>query len=174
MDQEKIGKFIAQCRKELNMTQEQLAEKLGISNKTVSRWENGNTFPDISILQDLCGALNISVNELLAGERIPEDNFKKRVEENTLRILESCNPANFDYDKPVEEINFNICGIIAIVFLILKLTNVIDWSWIWVLAPLWIGFILCAITTVAVLIVVKRKIFKKHKIPRIKIKFLDL
>ena len=88
MDQEKIGRFIATCRKEQNLTQEQLAEKLGVSSKTVSRWENGNSFPDVSMLQPLCDLLNISVNELLLGEKIPEDNYRKKVEENTIRILE--------------------------------------------------------------------------------------
>ena len=90
MDQEKIGKFIASCRKECNLTQEQVAEKLGVSNKTVSRWENGNGFPDVSLLQPLCELLNISVNELLLGEKIPEDNYRKKVEENIIRILEEC------------------------------------------------------------------------------------
>ncbi len=90
MDQEKIGRFIATCRKECNLTQEQVAEKLGVSNKTVSRWENGNGFPDVSLLQPLCELLNISVNELLLGEKIPEDNYRKKVEENTIRILEEC------------------------------------------------------------------------------------
>ena len=64
MNQEKIGKFIAQCRKEKNMTQEQLAERLGVTNKSISRWENGKTMPDYSILNELCYVLDINVNEL--------------------------------------------------------------------------------------------------------------
>ena len=62
MDQEKIGGFIAACRKECNLTQEQVAEKLVVSNKTISRWENGKGFPDVSLLHLLCELLNICVN----------------------------------------------------------------------------------------------------------------
>ena len=70
MDQEKIGKFIAECRKEKKLTQEQLAEKLGVSNRSISRWENGKTMPDISLFEPLCEELNISINELLKGQRL--------------------------------------------------------------------------------------------------------
>lgn len=70
MDQEKIGRFISEKRKEKNMTQEQLAEKLGVSSKSISRWENGKTMPDISLFELLCEELNITVNELLRGEKI--------------------------------------------------------------------------------------------------------
>ena len=69
MDQQKIGRFIAQCRKEKSLTQEQLAETLGVSNRSVSRWENGNNLPDVSLFQPLCDVLNITLEELLDGER---------------------------------------------------------------------------------------------------------
>ena len=69
MDQQKIGRFIAQCRKEKSLTQEQLAETLGVSNRSVSRWENGNNLPDVSLFQPLCDALEITLEELLDGER---------------------------------------------------------------------------------------------------------
>ena len=69
MDQQKIGRFISQCRKEKSLTQEQLAEALGISNRSVSRWENGNNLPDVSLFQPLCDALDITLEELLDGER---------------------------------------------------------------------------------------------------------
>lgn len=70
MEQEKIGKFISECRKKQKLTQAQLAEKLGVTNKSISRWENGKTMPDVSLFEPLCNALNISVNELLKGEAI--------------------------------------------------------------------------------------------------------
>lgn len=76
MNQEKIGKFIAECRKEKNLTQEQLAEKLGVSDKSISRWENAKTMPDISLFEPLCQELDISFNELLTGERICNDDSK--------------------------------------------------------------------------------------------------
>ena len=70
MDQLKIGKFIAECRKKVGFTQLQLSEKLGITDKAISKWERGLAMPDTSIMLDLCGILGISVNELLSGEKI--------------------------------------------------------------------------------------------------------
>ena len=75
MNQEKIGKFIAKCRKEKKLTQEQLAEKLGVTSKSISRWENGRTMPDVSLFYPICIELNISVNDLLSGEKTAKDNF---------------------------------------------------------------------------------------------------
>ncbi|SDB31609.1 helix-turn-helix domain-containing protein [Eubacterium oxidoreducens] len=86
MDQIKIGKFIASCRKEQGMTQAVLAEKLGISNRAVSKWENGKSMPDSGIMLELCNYLKISVNELLSGERIMTEVSDKRAEENLLAM----------------------------------------------------------------------------------------
>lgn len=83
MNQEKIGLFIAKCRREKNMTQEDLAEKLGVSNKSISRWENGKTMMDISLFEPLCNELNISIIELLNGERI-NDKKKDKLYTKTL------------------------------------------------------------------------------------------
>ncbi len=71
LDQEKTGAFIAGIRKQRGMTQKKLAEKLGLSDKTISKWETGHGFPDISVIPDLCRELGISANELLAGESLP-------------------------------------------------------------------------------------------------------
>lgn len=84
MDQIKIGKFIAALRKEKGYTQEQLAEKLSVSNKSISRWENGNTMPDLSLIPKLCEILNISINEFLSGERIDNSEYQKKLEENII------------------------------------------------------------------------------------------
>lgn len=86
MDQIKIGKFIAKCRKEQEMTQASLAEKLGISDRAVSKWETGKSLPDSGIMLKLCGFLKINVNELLSGERINEEKYDKRAEENLLEM----------------------------------------------------------------------------------------
>lgn len=75
MNQEKIGKYIATCRKNKKLTQEQLAEKLGITSKSISRWENGKTMPDVSLFQQLCKELNITINDLLSGETMNENKF---------------------------------------------------------------------------------------------------
>lgn len=82
MNQEKTGKFIAECRKKMNMTQEQLAEKIGVSRKSISRWENGNSMPDYSILKTLCDTLNISINELYYGKKIDKTDYKNISEDN--------------------------------------------------------------------------------------------
>ena len=87
MDQEKIGKFIAECRKEKGMTQEQLAEKLGVTDKAISKWENGRCMPDISSLQPLTEELSITINELLSGERITQDKYIERSDENMFELL---------------------------------------------------------------------------------------
>lgn len=88
MNQEKIGKFIVECRKEQNYTQAVLAEKLGITDRTISKWENGKSMPDASIMLELCDLLKISVNELLTGEHIAMDNYKEKAEENLIELQE--------------------------------------------------------------------------------------
>lgn len=87
MDQIKTGKFIAKERKSKGYTQRQLADILGISDKTVSKWERGNGFPDVSLLLPLCEKLDISVNELLAGERVSEEDYRKKAEENMMNLV---------------------------------------------------------------------------------------
>lgn len=86
MDQVKIGRFIAECRKGKNLTQAQLAEKLNITDRAISKWETGNGMPDSSIMLELCDILEISVNELLRGESIDMENYSKVAEENLLAM----------------------------------------------------------------------------------------
>lgn len=87
MNQVKIGKFIAECRKKNNLTQMQLAEKLNITDRAISKWENGKAMPDSSIMLDLCNELKISVNELLSGEVIEMNNYNEKVENNLLDMI---------------------------------------------------------------------------------------
>ena len=87
MDQIKIGKFIAECRKKNNLTQMQLAEKLNITDRAISKCENGKGMPDSSIMLDLCKELKISVNELLSGEMIEMKNYDESVEKNLLEMV---------------------------------------------------------------------------------------
>ena len=89
MDQIKIGKFIAELRKEKCMTQEQLGEKLGVTNKTISRWENGNYMPDVEMLSLLSKELNVTINELIIGERLETEEFKKAADDNLVTALAS-------------------------------------------------------------------------------------
>ena len=79
MDQVKIGRFIAECRKNKKLTQVQLAEKLNITDRAISKWETGKGMPDSSIMLDLCNELNISVNELLSGEVIKMEDYNQAV-----------------------------------------------------------------------------------------------
>ena len=81
MDQIKIGRFIAECRKKSNLTQLQLAEKLGITDKAISKWERGVAMPDTSIMLELCDILCITVNELLSGEKIDMENNNQKCEQ---------------------------------------------------------------------------------------------
>ena len=87
MDQIKIGKFIATLRKEKDLTQERLGEKLGVTNKTISRWENGNYMPDIEMLSLLAKEFDVSINELISGERLLLDDFKKAADKNLVTAL---------------------------------------------------------------------------------------
>lgn len=87
MDQIKIGKFIAERRKIKGYTQRQLADILRISDKTISKWERGNGFPEVSLLLPLCEELGISVNELLTGERVSDDDYRKKAEETMVNLV---------------------------------------------------------------------------------------
>ena len=87
MDLIKIGRFIAACRKRANLTQLQLADRLGITDKAVSKWERGITMPDTSIMLELCDVLSISVNDLLCGEVVTMDNYIKELENNLLEMM---------------------------------------------------------------------------------------
>lgn len=87
MDQIKIGGFIAEERKRKGYTQKILSEKLGISDKTISKWERGNGFPEVSLLIPLCSELDITVNELLSGERVSEEQYRKKAEENMVNLV---------------------------------------------------------------------------------------
>lgn len=84
MDQKRIGRFIAQLRKEAAMTQEELGSAIGVTNKTISRWENGNYMPDIVLMKELCDVFQININELLSGERLSNENFRQKAEENII------------------------------------------------------------------------------------------
>ena len=87
MDQVKIGKFIAACRKKANLTQLQLAEKLSITDRAISKWETGKSLPDSSLMLELCSTLGITVNDLLSGEVVTMDNYNKELERNLLEVI---------------------------------------------------------------------------------------
>ncbi len=88
MNQENIGIFISELRKELGMTQQQLADAIGVSNKTISKWECGKGMPEMSSIMPLCQTLHINVNEFLSGERLPADGYSKKAEENMMNLIQ--------------------------------------------------------------------------------------
>ena len=94
MNQLKIGRFIAECRKNKNLTQAQLSEKLGITDKAVSKWERGVSMPDSSIMLELCDVLGISVNELLSGEKIDMENNEQKNEQLLLDMAKEVEKRN--------------------------------------------------------------------------------
>lgn len=108
MDQEKIGKFIAECRKNKKLTQAELAGKLGVTEKSISNWENGRNMPDLSLFKPLCDELEISINELISGEKINDKEYFNKSEENIINTLDYSN-------KRINNKN-NFVGIILIIF----------------------------------------------------------
>ena len=87
MDQAKIGRFIAECRKNANLTQMQLAEKLNITDRAISKWETGKSLPDSSVMLELCSILKITVNDLLSGEVVAMENYQKQTEEMLISMV---------------------------------------------------------------------------------------
>lgn len=114
MDQIKIGKFIAERRKQKNLTQMQLAEKLGLTDRAVSKWECGRSLPDSAIMLDLCDLLGITVNELLSGEELNMENkeYNKQIEQNLIEMVKQKEAA----DKRLLRMEIVIC-VASIVFL---------------------------------------------------------
>ena len=113
MDQIKIGKFIAECRKKNNLTQMQLAEKLNITDRAISKWENGKAMPDSSIMLDLCNELKISVNELLSGEVLEMNSYNEKLEQNLIDMVKQKEQS----DKRLLTMEI-VIGIIAVVALL--------------------------------------------------------
>ena len=115
MDQIKIGRFIAECRKKNNLTQMQLAEKLNITDRAISKWENGKGMPDSSIMLDLCNELKISVNELLSGEVIKMDIYNEKLEQNLIDMVKQ----KEETDRKMLRLEIVVGYISSITFLIL-------------------------------------------------------
>ena len=111
MNQEKIGKFIAKCRKDKNMTQQELSEKLNVSDRTIGNWENGRNMPDLSLFKPLCNELDISLNDLMSGEKVRDKEYQNKLEENIINTIDYTN-------KKIGNRN-NLIGLIFIIFGIL-------------------------------------------------------
>ena len=144
MDQVKIGKFIAERRKQQNLTQMQLSEQLGITNRAISKWETGKAMPDSAIMLELCTLLGITVNDLLSGEIVTMDNYNKESENNLLEMVKQKEQA----DKQLLHLEIVIGVLLSIVMFVLimiaGLAQMEEWLRITLIL---IGFIPFAIAT---------------------------
>ena len=144
MDQVKIGKFIAERRKKQNLTQMQLSEQLGITNRAISKWETGKAMPDSAIMLELCTLLGITVNDLLSGEIVTMDNYNKESENNLLEMVKQKEQA----DKQLLHLEIVIGVLLSIVMFVLimiaGLAQMEEWLRITLIL---IGFIPFAIAT---------------------------
>ena len=108
MDQERIGKFLAKCRKDKHITQSELAEKLGVTDKSVGNWENGRNMPDLSLFKPLCDELGITINELIFGEKISKDDYQEKFEQNIVNTI--------DYSTKKINKYSNVIGLLLVIF----------------------------------------------------------
>jgi len=122
MNQEKIGKFNLENRKEKKITQSELAEKLGVTDRTISNWENGKNMPDLSLFKPLCEILDISINELISGEKIANEKYKEKLEENFINTINYVDKKNLrSNDK--KSLFWLITGVFGIILSQLFLNN---------------------------------------------------
>jgi transcriptional regulator with XRE-family HTH domain len=134
MNQEKIGKFICELRKEKKLTQKELADKLNITDRAVSKWENGRGLPDLSLLMPLCEELDISINELLSGERLNKKEYNQRLEENIVKTIEYSNLEIKDIKSKIKNILVVLCVIFGLILIdtfqaiIFKNSPIISWE----------------------------------------------
>lgn len=142
MDQIRVGKFIAECRKKNNLTQMQLAEKLNITDRAISKWENGKGMPDASIMLGLCNELKISVNELLSGEEIEMNDYNEKMEQNLINMVKQ----KEESDKRLLTIEIVMGVAISAVFLALitvaSFVEIEDWLRITLIITGFIPFII--------------------------------
>ena len=147
MDQIKIGAFIAGKRKEQGLTQMQLAEKLGITDRAVSKWETGKSLPDASLMLELCSILKITVNDLLCGEVVTMENYNEKTEKNLLEMVKQKEEA----DKRLLKMEI-VIGVIASAFL---LSMLLVGTYLQTqLMPVWITVLLIAVGFVQFIVAV--------------------
>ena len=123
MDQEKIGKFILKLRKEKNMTQQDLAEKIGVTDRAVSKWENGRGMPDLSLMKSLCNELGITVNDLISGERIDKKDYPKKSDENIINTIDY-KEKEIKKNKKVFKIVLGVIFLMIVLFITMFLFDV--------------------------------------------------
>ena len=127
MNQEKIGKFIAKSRKDKKMTQSELAEKLGVTDKSVGNWENGRNMPDLSLFKPLCDELGITINDLLSGEKISKEKYQEKLEENIVNTIDYSTKKTSKYNFTLSLL-FVIFGLFIIISAIMIFPSESSWG----------------------------------------------
>lgn len=148
MDIIKIGKFIAEKRKAKNLTQLQLAERLYVTDRAVSKWECGRSLPDSSIMLELCGVLDISVNELLTGEELEMKTYNKQAEENLIQMIKE----KEESDKRLLNLEI-VLGITGTLFLLAMLfTGILGYQYL--VLPLWAMILMMSVGFVVFMVAI--------------------
>lgn len=151
INQIKIGQFITQIRKELGYTQKELAEQIGVTDKTISKWETGNRLPDASLLMDLCRVLKVDVNELLKGERVCPESYAQNAKDNLVDLVEELNGIKQEktgqYMGTFFGMVFLVLGIAAV--LLLSPGNVRLWDYFDIIVLIIFMGILCLVLAAA-------------------------
>lgn len=144
MDMQKIGSFLAELRKEKNLTQDELGAQIGVTNKTISRWETGNYLPPVEMLQTLGDTYGVSINEILNGERVSDGNYKDISEQNIKSALTKSDSVIAKHRKIM---NWVIAVVVAALYITISLIT-LKWQYTWI-----IWAVYCAYRTVESIII---------------------
>ncbi len=150
MNQEKIGKFIAECRKKQKITQQELAIRLGVSDRTIGNWENGRNMPDLSLFKPLCNELNITLNDLMSGEKVNVKEEQEKFEENIVNTINYSTKKITKYSQVISLILI-LFGLLISISAIMIFPSESSWSSIYSI----IGIILFTVGIVRILNITK-------------------
>ena len=154
MDMQKIGSFLAELRKEKNLTQDELGAQIGVTNKTISRWETGNYLPPVEMLQTLGDNFGVSINEILNGERISDGNYKDISEQNIKSALTKSDSVIAKHRKIM---NWVIAVVVAALYMTISLIT-LKWLYTWI-----IWAVYCVYRTVESIIIYRLNVHVKSK-----------
>lgn len=154
MDMQKIGSFLAELRKEKNLTQDELGAQIGVTNKTISRWETGNYLPPVEMLQTLGDNFGVSINEILNGERISDGNYKDIPEQNIKSALTKSDSVIAKHRKIM---NWVIAVVVAALYITISLIT-LKWQYTWI-----IWAVYCVYRTVESIIIYRLNVHVKSK-----------
>ena len=154
MDMQKIGSFLAELRKEKNLTQDELGAQIGVTNKTISRWETGSYLPPVEMLQTLGDTFGVSINEILNGERISDGNYKDISEQNLKSALTKSDSVIAKHRKIM---NWVIAVVVAALYITISLIT-LKWQYTWI-----IWAVYCVYRTVESIIIYRLNVHVKSK-----------